>query len=319
MSAFLRHRQDRRGFSLVEILAVGAILAVLAAILFAGVSGSRAASRTARCLSNLRQIHQALMLYHAEHQSFAIDPTGHDLKRMLAPWLDSTDAVFHCPEDSDPSADSYSYFYVPRTPLSGSDRYVLGCSRHQRFGRGVAIFTGLNTESSQNAPVTFDDGKNPRQTFPGETFDYGTLCLADGSTISIGAGQGANAGASKVSPGDQGNAPDRPVMSVLYSSQLPNGHTYTVIRMEDGELGTVNFNIQPGNHFEVATPAAVIAVRGTQFQVTVLHASNKPATRVEVTVGEVDMDPVGRGHGIRLKAGGANKGFALQGQEPVYE
>lgn len=319
MTAFPHRPPDRKGFSLLEILAACAIIALLAAILFAGASGSRAASRTARCVGNLRQIHQALMLYHAEHQGFAVVPTDRTLKQMLAHWLDSKDAVFHCPEDGDPSADSYSYFYVPRTPLSGSDRYVLGCSRHQRFGRGVAVFTGLNVESSANAVVTFDDGKTPRRAMPGETFGYGTLLLADGSTISIGAGQGGGAGGSKVDLSGKGNVPDRPTMSVLYSSPLPNGHTHTIIRMEDGELGTVKFDVQEGNRFEVATPAAVIAVRGTQFQVTVLRISNKPATRAEVTSGEVDMDPVGRGHGIRLKAGGASKGFALQGQEPVYE
>jgi prepilin-type N-terminal cleavage/methylation domain-containing protein len=315
-----RRSSQRAGFSLVEILAGSVIIALLAGVLLVGVSGSRSASRMARCLGNLRQIHQTLMLYHAEHHRFAVPSESLPLKQMLAPWMDSSDAAFHCPDDPDPASDSYSYFYVPRSLLTGgADRYVLGCSRHHHHGRGVAVFSGMNAETFANAPVTLDDTKGSRPVLPGEVLDHGTLRFADGSTVAIVAGQGGNAGGGKAELPDEGRGTDRASVRVLHSGRLPTGRVYTVIGIEQGALGTVQVDVQPDNRFEVSTPAAVIAVRGTQFQVTTLRASNKPATRVEVTVGEVDMEPVGWGHGIRLKAGGASKGYAVQGQEPVYE
>jgi prepilin-type N-terminal cleavage/methylation domain-containing protein len=51
-----RTRQSRRGFTLVELLVVLAIVAVLTAIIVPMLQASIAASRRAACVSNLRQI-----------------------------------------------------------------------------------------------------------------------------------------------------------------------------------------------------------------------------------------------------------------------
>jgi prepilin-type N-terminal cleavage/methylation domain-containing protein len=53
----------RPGFSLVEVLVVVAILALLAAILFPIAASARDASRRSVCLSNLRQIALAHLMY----------------------------------------------------------------------------------------------------------------------------------------------------------------------------------------------------------------------------------------------------------------
>lgn len=53
----------RRGFTLVEMLVVIAIIAVLASILFPVFARARAAARRTRCASNLRQIGLALAMY----------------------------------------------------------------------------------------------------------------------------------------------------------------------------------------------------------------------------------------------------------------
>src|SRR6266852_3866661 len=55
--------RTRRGFTLIELLVVIAIIAVLAAILFPVFTRAREKARQAGCLSNLRQIGTAAMLY----------------------------------------------------------------------------------------------------------------------------------------------------------------------------------------------------------------------------------------------------------------
>src|SRR5580700_9880381 len=53
----------RAGFTLIELLVVIAIIAILAAILFPVFAQAKNAARGAACISNMRQIGLASMLY----------------------------------------------------------------------------------------------------------------------------------------------------------------------------------------------------------------------------------------------------------------
>ncbi len=57
----------RRGFTLIELLVVIAIIAVLAAILFPVFAQARAKARQTACLSNLKQIGLAAMMYSQDY------------------------------------------------------------------------------------------------------------------------------------------------------------------------------------------------------------------------------------------------------------
>jgi prepilin-type N-terminal cleavage/methylation domain-containing protein/prepilin-type processing-associated H-X9-DG protein len=54
---------QKRGFTLIELLVVIAIIAILAAILFPVFSQAREKARQANCLSNLKNIGQAALMY----------------------------------------------------------------------------------------------------------------------------------------------------------------------------------------------------------------------------------------------------------------
>jgi len=63
MSTQRRDRSARRGFTLVELLVVLAIITMLAALLFPVLAQAREQARRTTCLSQMRQIGQAHLLY----------------------------------------------------------------------------------------------------------------------------------------------------------------------------------------------------------------------------------------------------------------
>jgi prepilin-type N-terminal cleavage/methylation domain-containing protein/prepilin-type processing-associated H-X9-DG protein len=61
-------RRRQRGFTLVELLVVIGIIAVLISILLPALTKARQSANRAACLSNLRQVMQAMFIYAAENK-----------------------------------------------------------------------------------------------------------------------------------------------------------------------------------------------------------------------------------------------------------
>ena len=76
-----RRREHERGFTLIELMIVVAIIAILAGILIPNFVNARSQAQTAACESNLRAIATALELYYADNQVYptasgaAVQPT----------------------------------------------------------------------------------------------------------------------------------------------------------------------------------------------------------------------------------------------------
>ncbi|MEI6083070.1 MAG: DUF1559 domain-containing protein [Verrucomicrobiota bacterium] len=82
----IRYRLPRKaGFTLVEVLAVTAIVGTMAALLMPSLSAARDKSRAAACVNNLRQLGQAATLY---HDDYATLPCGNDSGYVL--WNSNT-------------------------------------------------------------------------------------------------------------------------------------------------------------------------------------------------------------------------------------
>jgi len=107
-----------RGFTLIELLVVIAIIAILAAILFPVFAQAREKARQTSCLSNTKQLAQAVAMFAQDHNEqlpkafFNDQPTNapEDHAAWGLPWDTGWDGaifsyvksadVFHCPSDN---------------------------------------------------------------------------------------------------------------------------------------------------------------------------------------------------------------------------
>lgn len=88
----------RRGFTLVELLTVIAIIGVIVALLLPAVQNAREAARRASCRNNMKQLALGLMNYEATHRVFPAGyfykpgPSGNELGfswgLMILPFMD---------------------------------------------------------------------------------------------------------------------------------------------------------------------------------------------------------------------------------------
>jgi prepilin-type N-terminal cleavage/methylation domain-containing protein/prepilin-type processing-associated H-X9-DG protein len=184
-------RETRRGFTLVELLVVIAIIALLIAILLPALLKANEQARTAKCLSNLRQIGQALGLYAVDNKGILVPgwianntsggqgienyatilvgkhyvpapPTQTDFNAVES----IGETVFRCPEGVNVKHEVGSGAGGLGDPTSKTD------SRGAQFWRRHSTSTGLGTDliidtfyginafdqgSGQNSPQTFID------------------------------------------------------------------------------------------------------------------------------------------------------------------
>lgn len=107
MSRFSRRvKCGQKAFTLIELLVVIAIIAILAGLLLPALARAKEKGRTARCVSNVRQMGIALTLYVDDYhlypalRAFAPDGTTNSWHDMLAPSLSkwtNRESIFRCP------------------------------------------------------------------------------------------------------------------------------------------------------------------------------------------------------------------------------
>jgi len=140
---FDKKQRSRVAFTLVELLVVIALIAVLAALLFPGLSRVKAASYVVKCKSNLHQTGVALQMYVGDYNRYpsmlAGDGSFQTWADRLYPYapLNWTNRSWHCPTYI---ANKGIVEYVKPPPEGG--KYVISTSySYNAFGiAGFAWF-----------------------------------------------------------------------------------------------------------------------------------------------------------------------------------
>jgi prepilin-type N-terminal cleavage/methylation domain-containing protein len=122
-------RSRERGFTLIELMIVVAIIAILAGILIPNFVNARAQAQTSACESNLRSIATSLELVYADQQSY--EPNGQaQFNADPADFTSAAGTTYLNNTPKDPAAQDQSQYYTVKvTTQSGGapPSYVITC------------------------------------------------------------------------------------------------------------------------------------------------------------------------------------------------
>ncbi|MCC6442522.1 MAG: DUF1559 domain-containing protein [Armatimonadetes bacterium] len=91
------HREGSNGFTLIELLVVIGIIMILVGLVIETMSHAREMARQTTCISNLRQIGQATMMY---TQDWGDLPNGDNcITALYNSYTGQTQEIWMCPDD----------------------------------------------------------------------------------------------------------------------------------------------------------------------------------------------------------------------------
>ena len=127
MSNFLYHRSSKKGFTILELLVVVAIIAMLFTAISVVLTGVKERSRDAKRMTNMHEIQKALNLYYTEFGRFpitltTIDITGND---AFSVELENSGLITEVPTDPLYPSTVYRYGYI--STAGGTDFTLSFC------------------------------------------------------------------------------------------------------------------------------------------------------------------------------------------------
>jgi prepilin-type N-terminal cleavage/methylation domain-containing protein/prepilin-type processing-associated H-X9-DG protein len=168
----------KKGFTLIELLVVIAIIAILASILFPVFARAREKARQTSCLSNLKQLGLAAMMYSQDYDEMMFPtwtqpngtayPGDYQWPQMLYPYIRNWQ-IFVCPSDSTPNI-------VANSGASGSTlSYAANVAYYD--GSGSSSFTCTRPTATSAAVVQDPAGTLLFFDWTG-SFEYGWANVA---------------------------------------------------------------------------------------------------------------------------------------------
>jgi prepilin-type N-terminal cleavage/methylation domain-containing protein len=122
-----RVADDERGFTLIELMIVVAIIAILAGILIPNFVNARAQAQTSACESNLRSIATALELLYADEQDYGTAGT-HDVTPNNLKGASGVFYLNNTPKDPAALDQSKNYQVTVTAAANGNPAsYVIQC------------------------------------------------------------------------------------------------------------------------------------------------------------------------------------------------
>ena len=145
---------SNKGFTIVELLIVIAIIGTLTGVLLTAISRARESGRRIQCASNLRQIGFGLIMYSNENKETF--PNGGataitDLN-VLYPDYVSERRVFKCPSDNFVTVEENSNITAGDAFEKDECNYGYDNTHTPANGPGVAIIADRPTNNSANNP-----------------------------------------------------------------------------------------------------------------------------------------------------------------------
>ena len=143
----------RRGFTLIELLVVIAIIAILAAILFPVFARAREKARQTSCLSNVKQIGLATLMYVQDYDETM--PHHQRVGRVITvqtqvqPYM-KNEQLWVCPSESAP----YYYYWDNPTGTTAMTGIPGSYGWNTNLGsRGIAYNIGVRSLAEIQSPV----------------------------------------------------------------------------------------------------------------------------------------------------------------------
>jgi type II secretory pathway pseudopilin PulG len=271
----------RRGFTLLQILLVVGILGVLSAVLLSVFGRTRVPAKRVACDVHLKQIVLALDTFRQER---GVLPQN--LNALVENDYIPAETL-RCPADSgydqaratNASYSSYGDSYVIREPRDSQELPIVVCPFHEKDGPfGAQGYKGGYTKQFATRPATLAAGAysgTVTVTRPLEGIlslpvkGDKPLVLRGGDRINTGAGEATIA----FTDGSTANIEANSDMTVLqsFTEGQSGGVLYTLVRQFSGR---VNYYVNPGSNFDVATPTATAGALGTKFTIDIVPAAS---------------------------------------------